>query len=168
MEESRHFKMIFKRYEINNGVVNYLINLSCENDSSINFDFKDRYSRLKELHDAFRKEADSLNFPKFPPKKMFGNLEEKFLSERKIKLQHYFNTILGSKDFSKLKTLKIWIDELIVNFNKTNKTLNKSENEKNKSKENLPNLNKSIGNSQDNNTSSKLVSSPKNQNGILY
>ncbi len=99
---------------------------------------------------------------------MFGNLEEKFLAERKIKLQHYFNTILGSKDFSKLNSLKNWIDDLINNHYKNNKTLNKSENEKKRSKDNLPNLKKSIGNGQDNNSSSKIVSSPKNNTGKFY
>jgi len=164
-EESRHFKIIFKKYELKDGVVNYLINLSSENDSSINLDFKDRFSRLNDLHEAFRKEADSLNFPKFPPKKMFFNTEEKFLAGRKVKLQHYFNTILGSKDFSRLKSLNVWIDDLIKKYNKSSKSLDKSENETNKSNKNLPNLKKSIENSQGN-ANGKSNTSPKNHNGI--
>lgn len=121
MEKNKHYRIGFKNYEILSGHVEYSITLICENDNKINVEFKDRYSNLKDLHEAMRKEANSINFPKFPPKKLFGNLDEKFLNERKIKLQHYFSTILGSKDFSQLPSLNKWIEGLINNFNKANK-----------------------------------------------
>ena len=165
MDSSRHYKIIFKKYEDISGYIEYTINLSCENDSSINIDFRDRFSRLKDLHEAFRKEADSLNFPKFPPKKLFGNKEEKFLAERRIKLQHYFNTILGSKDFSKLKSLTNWIDELLRLHNKSNKNTNKADNKSNESKEINTNLTKSMENNQANSKPTS-PSSLKNHNGI--
>lgn len=167
METTKHYKIIFKKFEIIDGHVEYLINISCENDSSINIDFKDRYSRLKDLHESFKKEADSLNFPKFPPKKLFGNMEEKFLLERKIKLQHYFNTILGSKDFSQLKSLNSWIDGLIKNYLKSNK--NKSDDKLVNIKDNNNPSSKSIGQVQNfSNQMPNTSSTTKNHNGILF
>ena len=167
MESSKHYKIIFKKFEDQSGHVEYTINISCENDSSINLEFKDRYSRLKDLHEAFKKEANSLNFPKFPPKKLFGNLDDKFLLERKIKLQHYFNTILGSKDFSKLKTLNKWIEDLVNVQNKSSKDLNKSDDKLTSTSDNNQNSARSAGNNQANTSNkSNTASVPKNQNGI--
>ena len=167
MESTKHYKIIFKKFEILSGHVEYTINISCENDSSINIEFKDRYSRLKDLHEAFKKEANSLNFPKFPPKKLFGNLDEKFLLERKIKLQHYFNTILGSKDFSKLKTLNKWIEDLVNVHNKSNKDLNKPDEKLTTSSDINQDPARSAGNNQANTgNKSNTASNPKTQNGI--
>lgn len=157
--ETKQYKIIFKKFEVINGHVEYTINLSCENDLTINFDFKDRYSKLKDLHDSFKKEADSMNFPKFPPKKLWGNLEEKFLSQRRIQLQHYFNTILGSKDFYNLKSLNNWINELMSTYHKP--LPNKNEK---KSSDKIPDLSKSSD--QSNPTINKSAYSPKNNIGI--
>ena len=161
MDSTKHYKIIFKAYgEIKGGYIEYTINLSCENDTEINFDFKDRFSNLNDLHTAFKKEANSINFPKFPPKKLWGNKEEKFLLERRIKLQHYFNTILGSKDFSKLISLTKWIDELLSLYYKPNK---------NKSSDKLADLsenNNDALNQGPNTANSKPIpSTPKSHNG---
>jgi len=176
MESNKHYRIIFKNFEIFSGHVEYVINLICEKDNSINVEFKDRYSNLKDLHEALRKEANSINFPKFPPKKLFGNLDEKFLNERKIKLQHYFNTILGSRDFSQLTTLNRWVEGLIKKYNKTNKDNLKQEGKMNIINEvNYPNVgNKSSKSNQGNLqiNSEKIegggnVASPRNHNGTI-
>lgn len=174
MESSKHYRIIFKNFEITQGHVEYIINLISEKDSSINVEFKDRYSNLKDLHESLKKEANSINFPKFPPKKLFGNLDEKFLNERKIKLQHYFNTILGSRDFSQLSTLNKWIENLTKNHNK-NKDNQKHEGKTanaNELSQSSNNSNKNIKLSQSNAQSNKMMIetgnnlSPRNQNGI--
>lgn len=161
--ESKHYKIIFKKFEIGKHV-EYTINLSCENDPSINIDFKDRYSNLKDLHEGFKKEANSLNFPKFPPKKLWGNTEEKFLAERKIKLQHYFNTILGSKDFMQLKTLNRWINDLINTYS-AKKNKNKSDDKLINIGNNNQNLTKSIDNNETVNKTHNSASHVKNHAG---
>lgn len=173
MESNKHYRIIFKNFEILSGHVEYIINLICEKDSSINVEFKERYSNLKDLHESLKKEANSINFPKFPPKKLFGNLDEKFLNERKIKLQHYFNTILGSKDFSQLKTLNKWIETLIKKYNKTNKDNAKQDNKSNfQSDQNLlqsqqaKNTKTAQSNQQLNTNFKEGAPTPRNHNGI--
>ncbi len=165
-----------RNFEILNGHVEYIVNLISEKDGSINVEFKERYSNLKDLHESLKKEANSINFPKFPPKKLFGNLDEKFLNERKIKLQHYFNTILGSRDFSQLTTLNKWIESLIKNFNKS-KDSHKQEGKitnANDSNHSSNSVNKNLkvnpnNNQQSNNEVKEGVNnhSPWNQNGIF-
>jgi hypothetical protein len=156
MESNKHYRIIFKNFEITGGHVEYVINLICEKDSSINVEFKERYSNLKDLHETLKKEANSINFPKFPPKKLFGNLDEKFLNERKIKLQHYFNTILGSRDFSQLSSLNRWIEGLIKNHNKYNKDNSKIDGKTNNQNDNNQGQNQA-------NKNNKLI--PGNQYG---
>jgi len=173
MESNKHYRIIFKNFEISQGHVEYIVNLISEKDNCINVEFKERYSNLKELHESLKKEANSINFPKFPPKKLFGNLDEKFLNERKIKLQHYFNTILGSRDFSQLSTLNKWIESLLKNYNK-NKDSQKQEGKitkANDSNQSLNNINKNTklnqNNLQINNVAKEAGNnqSPRNQNG---
>ena len=175
MESNKHYRIIFKNFEISQGHVEYIINLISEKDSSINVEFKERYSNLKDLHESLRKDANSINFPKFPPKKLFGNLDEKFLNERKIKLQHYFNTILGSRDFSQLTTLTKWIESLVKNHNK-NKDNQKQEGKTtnaNDFNQSSNSVNKSLKLSQNNQQNNNVVKegannhSPRNQNGIF-
>lgn len=175
MESNKHFRIIFKNFDIIQGHVEYIINLISEKDSSINVEFRERYSNLKDFHESLKKDANSINFPKFPPKKLFGNLDEKFLNERKIKLQHYFNTILGSRDFSQLTTLNKWIENLIKNYNK-NKDTQKQEGKianANDSNQSSNSVNKNLKLNQNNQQSNNVIKeeannySPRNQNGIL-
>jgi hypothetical protein len=117
MEKSKNYRLKFVKY-IKGDFVQYLIRLVCIDDTSINVEFLERYSTLKDLHESFRKDANSINFPKFPPKKFFGSTDEKFLNQRMTALEHYFGTLLGSKEFANLATLKKWVDGLIKKYNK--------------------------------------------------
>jgi hypothetical protein len=117
MEKSKNYRLKFVKY-IKREHVDYIIRLICLEDDKINVEFLERYSAFKDLHEVFKKEANSINFPKFPPKKFFGNTDEKFLNQRQTALEHYFNTILGSKEFSSLPSLRRWIDTLILKYNK--------------------------------------------------
>lgn len=115
--KSKNYRLKFFKY-IKREYVDYVIRLICLEDEKINVEFLERYSALKDLHEILKKEANSINFPKFPPKKFFGNTDEKFLNQRQTALEHYFNTILGSKEFSSIPSLNKWIDTLIHKYNK--------------------------------------------------
>lgn len=121
MENTRNYRLHFVNYKKSGDHVQYIVRLSCSEDTTINSEFLERYSSLKDLHDVLKKEANSINFPKFPPKKFFGNTDEKFLNQRQLGLQHYFNTIMGSRDFSHLPSLKAWIDSIIKKLTKDGK-----------------------------------------------
>ncbi len=121
MEKPKNYRLKFVKY-IKRDHVDYLIRLICLEDDKINLEFLERYSVFKDLHESFRKEANSINFPKFPPKKIWWNTEEKFLNQRQTALEHYFNTILGSKEFNNLPSIKKWIEGLITKYNRTNIT----------------------------------------------
>jgi hypothetical protein len=118
MEATKNYRLYFINYKKRDHV-EYFVRLNCLEDNSINVEFMERYSSLKELHDEMRKETNSVNFPKYPPKKFF-NLDEKFLNQRQSELQHYFNTILGSKEFSQLPSLRRWISGFIKKYNVPN------------------------------------------------
>ena len=118
MEKIKNHKLKFIKY-IKGDHINYQIKLICIEDSNINVEFLERYSSLKDFHENLKKEATSLNLPKFPPKKYFGNTDEKFLNQRMTALEYYFNTILISKDLSKLSSVKKWIESLIKKYDKS-------------------------------------------------
>lgn len=124
MEKPKVYKIQFVKWIKNGDHVEYLITLLCMDDQTINVEFNERYSTLRDLNELLRKEANSINFPKFPPKKLWGNTDEKFLNQRLTALQHYFNTILGSKDFSQLNSLKKWIEYIIKKHNKQKNAAN--------------------------------------------
>jgi hypothetical protein len=121
MDKSKNYRLKFLKY-IKNDHVDYQIRLICLEDDKINLEFLERYSAFKDLHEILKREANSMNFPKFPPKKFFGNTDEKFLNQRQTALEHYFNTILGSKEYSVLPSLRKWIDWLIHKYNKQSST----------------------------------------------
>ena len=113
MEESKHYRLQYIKWVNQGDYVEYYTKLFCNEDPDVNVEFRERYSSLRKLHESLKKETNSINYPKFPDKKYFGNTEDKFLNRRFAELQSYFNTVLGSKDFSQLPTLKTWIKDLI-------------------------------------------------------
>lgn len=124
--ENKNYRMKFVKYT-KGDYVQYLVRLICIEDSNINVEFFERFSTMKDLNEVFKKEANSINFPKFPPKKFFGSTDEKFLNQRMTQLEHYFNTILGSKEFAFLPSLRKWVDGLIKKYNKaSNQDMSKS------------------------------------------
>jgi hypothetical protein len=116
MEKNRSYRIYFINYKKKGDHVEYIMRLNCIDDEKLFAEFSERYSTLKDLHDVLKKEANSINFPKFPPKKFFGNTDEKFLNKRQTDLQHYFNAILGSKEFSQLPSVKTWVSKSLERF----------------------------------------------------
>lgn len=112
------FHIQFIKYIIEKDYTLYLIELVSKNDNSFAISFSERYSVLEGYHEKFKKESKSNNYPTFPPKRIFGNSEPKFLSQRLSSLQNYFENILSHKDFSKLTSVREWIAELFKKYYK--------------------------------------------------
>ena len=96
--------------------VEYFIKIMSTKDDTLNVDFTERYSTLRDLYDILRKEANTSKFPKFPPKKYFGNTDEKFLNQRMAALDHYFSQVF--EDFAHLASFKKWVDDKIAKYSK--------------------------------------------------
>ena len=119
MESNRNYKLLIVNHKKTEDHVEYLIRINdLKNNTS--FEFYERYSNLKSLHDNLRKEMTSSlsNFPKFPPKKFFGSTDEKFLNQRQTELNCYFEQIFNSNGFSQLPSLKKWIDDAFKKYAK--------------------------------------------------
>jgi len=116
-EKSNNFlKCRFTKWNKTDDHIEYIIKIISTKDDNINVDFSSRYSILRDLHDILRKEANTSKYPKFPPKKYFGNTDEKFLNQRMAALDHYFNQVF--EEFSNLKELKKWIEDKFTKFAK--------------------------------------------------
>jgi hypothetical protein len=87
-------------------------------NDKLSAEFTHRYSSLRDFHEAVKNEAKDPNLPKFPPKKFFGNTDKQFLNQRMVGLQHYFSSILSSKDFSNLKSVRTWVNDIIKKYGK--------------------------------------------------
>lgn len=113
-----NFHIQFLKHYFKDNAVYYQILLFSKEDSTLSIEFADRYSEMDKLHDSFKEDSKSKNYPNFPEKKIFGNTEEKFLNKRLSSLQSYFSNILTHKEFSKLKSVKNWIYELFKKYYK--------------------------------------------------
>ena len=91
-------------HQIKDGKVIYTIEIKLNNKQSIII--TERYSELLNLHNAMSKEA---KLPSFPPKKFFGNTDEKFLAQRQLGLNEYYEIITSSHIYSNLPSFKTWI-----------------------------------------------------------
>ena len=106
----------FVSWTIHGDHVEYQIKLFNDHTSA---EFTQRYSALRDFHEALKNDAKDPNFPKFPPKKFFGNTDKQFLNQRMVGLQHYFSCILTSKEFSNLKPVKNWITDILKKYGKS-------------------------------------------------
>ena len=91
------------------GHITYTLKFETEDD--LTFNVLKRYSELKTLHDALRRETNSNSFPKFPPKKFFGINNEDFINKRQQELNTFFDGICNSKEFSELKSFRSFVKE---------------------------------------------------------
>ena len=68
-----------------------------------------RYSKIfAEFHQKVQKEVE--RGPKFPGKKIFGKLEEKFLETRSLELTNYFNELLENRVCLEKGTLRSFLN----------------------------------------------------------
>ena len=64
-----------------------------------------RYSIMRQIHNQL-KDQNPDKIPEFPPKKWFGNMDEKFINQREKSLENYFSNCLKALSIDKSKTLK--------------------------------------------------------------
>jgi hypothetical protein len=76
-------------YDDLRGHIEYAIEV--RDPSGENWCFKRRYSALRFFHELLKKSEK--NVPKFPPKKLFGNLNPDFLDTRRRQIEQYFNAL---------------------------------------------------------------------------
>ncbi|XP_056423871.1 kinesin-like protein KIF16B isoform X1 [Hyla sarda] len=54
-----------------------------------------RYSRFREMHKTFKLKYPELNTLEFPPKKLFGNKDERVIAERRAQLEKYLRNFFS-------------------------------------------------------------------------
>jgi len=128
MEKKIKYNLVIVSHNIGKDFVEYIMQLINSNQPNNIIEFRERYSNLLNLHNILLKESNSNNFPKFPPKRIFGNMKEDFVLEREKDLKTYFQKIFENQEFYKLKSLQNWIDNIIKNNKPKNQ---KEENIKN-------------------------------------
>lgn len=60
---------------------------------------------MRDISKQLEKEHSG-QLPDFPPKKWFGNMDEKFINQREKALENYFNNAISTVDLEKAKSLK--------------------------------------------------------------
>jgi len=58
-------------------------------------DVHKRYSEFEAMHKAITGQFGEARSPKFPPKKMFGNMSAQFLEQRKVELEGYIKSVVA-------------------------------------------------------------------------
>eukprot|EP00826_Nyctotherus_ovalis_P009556 TRINITY_DN12528_c0_g1_i7.p1 TRINITY_DN12528_c0_g1~~TRINITY_DN12528_c0_g1_i7.p1 ORF type:complete len:260 (+),score=58.82 TRINITY_DN12528_c0_g1_i7:125-904(+) len=108
--EKRGYTMKFVKYEIEQGYVEYSVNVVSK-DRRENFTIKDRYSSMrnywKRLTSNFRKRVPS----NFPAKKWFGNKNPLFIQRRMEELESYFNHLFTDSKLNDSLITKTYFEE---------------------------------------------------------
>jgi hypothetical protein len=60
--------------------------------------FKERYSKMRTIHENCEKTKWRSELPAFPPRKLFGNTSEEFIQKRKKELENYYSTLFRTVD----------------------------------------------------------------------
>jgi hypothetical protein len=115
-KDNTNLNMNIAKWILHGDHVEYQIQLS---NDQLFAEFTLRYSSLRDFHEAVKNEAKDPNFPKFPPKKFFGNTDKQFLNQRRVGLQHYFSSVLSSKDYSNLKSVRTWVNDIFKKHGKS-------------------------------------------------
>lgn len=115
--EKKKFKIKVVGHNRKDDHIEYI--LVIENDE-INITFTERYSNLKKLNELLKSETKNNSFPKFPPRKIFGGEDEKFLCKRQQELNRYFEAICNNQEFSNLKSFVKFIEDNIKKNSKNN------------------------------------------------
>lgn len=92
-------------YENVDGHIEYLVKVTTIEQGE--WQFKKRYSRLREFHEHLKKTCPHL--PHFPPKKLFGNMQPAFLQQRKKALEDYFRDLCVLPEVHNNETFKGFI-----------------------------------------------------------
>jgi len=110
-----NLKVSFTKVEVRGGHAEYDIQVS---DSEQTWTLTARYSRLDDLHAELKAANKNKELPKFPGKKLFGNNDPAFLSQRQKGLEHYVQTLLKSTN---QYDIRILVQYLMSGKKQTNK-----------------------------------------------
>ncbi|KAM3931346.1 kinesin-like protein KIF16B isoform 2-T2 [Leptodactylus fuscus] len=75
-----------------------------------------RYSRFREMHKTFKLKYPELNTLEFPPKKLFGNKDERVIAERRSQLEKYLRNFFSV--MLKSPTSPLHIDKVSLTLSK--------------------------------------------------
>ncbi|XP_077342055.1 kinesin-like protein KIF16B isoform X2 [Lithobates pipiens] len=75
-----------------------------------------RYSRFREMHKTFKLKYPELNALEFPPKKLFGNKDERVIAERRAQLEKYLRNFFSV--MLKSPTSPLHIDKVSLTLSK--------------------------------------------------
>ncbi|XP_066451719.1 kinesin-like protein KIF16B isoform X3 [Eleutherodactylus coqui] len=75
-----------------------------------------RYSRFREMHKTFKLKYPELNTLEFPPKKLFGNKDERVIAERRAQLEKYLRNFFSV--MLKSPTSPLHIDKVSLTLSK--------------------------------------------------
>lgn len=132
------YRVKFLDYEQVDGVTYYNISITDMNAQKATWFLKSRYSAMRRMHSQII-DNYSGELPNFPPKKLIGNLDQDFVSQRKKHLENYFNTLLRTINIDKIPVAKDFIfqgrgeneihpsENSNINSNKTNDPSKKPE-----------------------------------------
>ena len=92
------FKVKFTSFKEVEDHIEYQIVLT-DSVSGTNFNFSHRYSILRQIYLSL---PQPVSGPEFPKKRIFGNRNTKFLSQRKVRLESFFSEIFSNIDLCKI------------------------------------------------------------------
>lgn len=95
------YRVKFLEYEQVDGVTYYNLSITDMNAQKATWFLKSRYSAMRRIHSQIL-ENYSGELPNFPPKKLIGNMDPDFVSQRKKHLENYFNTLLRTINIDKI------------------------------------------------------------------
>jgi hypothetical protein len=103
---SIQFKVTVVRFDVSDHAT-YLIKII--GPKNISFHIRDRYSMLREMQNQVKNNIrNGKSLPEFPAKKMFGNLDEAFLAQRRTSLEVFLNTFLSNPEVKTSKLIPVY------------------------------------------------------------
>jgi hypothetical protein len=109
---SIQFNVTVVRFDVSDHAT-YLIKII--GPKNISFHIRDRYSMLREMQSQVKNDIRNAKaLPEFPGKKMFGNLDEAFLAQRRTSLEVFLNTFLADPEVKKSRLIPVYFKSKAV------------------------------------------------------
>jgi len=81
-------------------------NIGVKDASNQTYQLQARYKTLRDIYTQLKETVDPSEMPDFPPKRLFGNMNVEFVSQRQKALENFFNNLLQKHSIDNLKPLK--------------------------------------------------------------
>ena len=122
MEDENYCLKVISHIKVENHI-EYFINIDNRGLNNGVY-FTEKFVNLRNLYDLMKKESKTKKFPSFPPNKLFGYEEEKFVIQRAKELDKFFQEINKNPNFNKLPS---FIKYVKSKMNQQNLKSNKKE-----------------------------------------